>query len=172
MSPILLPTASDVLRCIRETVQSTIMATLPGHAERSAATTICHLLRYVERRIECEGQSLLDEERKLQGILRAAAVHLDARGDELGRTLAGAIHRSLETADPAIYPSLTLMAERVALLREHAGSVLAALQPQQAIERGTEGDAIRQSLREYITWQIAEEGKLVESSFAGHGPRR
>ena len=166
--PKLLPSAADILRCVREVTHDLIAPSLAGHAERSAAATIDHMLRYVERVVEHQGQDLLDEETKLKALLPQAADWLVARD----AALAAAIRADCARApDPAVYPTLAMMEDRVALLRQHVCDALLALHGA-GEAKGAEGEALHATLRDYIRWQIAREGALVEPAFLGHGPRR
>ncbi len=72
MTPKILPGATDILRCVREVTRDLLAPTLTGHSERSATATINHMLRYVERLIEHQGQALLDEEMRLAALLPSA----------------------------------------------------------------------------------------------------
>jgi len=166
--PKLLPSAADILRCVREVTRDLIAPSLAGHAERSAAATIDHMLRYVERLVEHQGQDLLDEEAKLKALLPAAAGWLAGRD----AALAGAIRADCARApDPATYATLAMMEDRVALLRQHVCDALLALHAA-GEAKGADGAALHATLRDYIRWQIAREGALVEPAFLGHGPRR
>ena len=166
--PKLLPGAADILRCVREVTHDLIAPGLAGHAERSAAATIDHMLRYVERLVEHQGQGLLDEEAKLKALLPQAADWLTARDAALAQAIrADCAH----TPDPAVYPTLAMMEDRVALLRQHVCDALLALHAA-GEAKGVDGEALHATLRDYIRWQIAREGALVEPAFLGHGPRR
>jgi len=166
--PQLLPSAVDILRCVREVSHDLLAPSLTGHAERSAAATIDHMLRYVERLLDHQGQALLEEEEKLKALLPKAADWLAGRD----AALAEAIHADCAVArDSTIYPTLAMMEDRVALLRQHVCDTLTALHAEGAA-KGADGEALHDMLRDYIRWQIAREGELVEPAFLGHGPRR
>ncbi|HET8613765.1 MAG TPA: hypothetical protein VFL92_13460 [Sphingomonas sp.] len=166
--PQLLPSAADILRCVREVTHDLLAPSLTGHAERSAAATIDHMLRYVERLLDHQGQSLLDEEQRLQALLPKAADWLAGRDAALAQTIRA---DCTATPDSTIYPTLAMMEDRVALLRQHVCDTLTALHAEGAA-KGTDGEALHDMLRDYIRWQIAREGELVEPAFLGHGPRR
>jgi hypothetical protein len=170
MTPKLLPSATDVLSRVREAMQDLIVPTLSGQSERSAAATISHMLRYVERLIDHQGQTLLEEEARLKFSLAAAADWLEKRGDH--HVLSEEIRASIaRTRDPAVFTTTTMMQDAVALLRQNVCDVLLALQDL-GEAKGFEGEAVHQELRDYIRWQLLEEEKLVEPAFLGHGPRR
>ena len=170
MKPQLLPGVTDIVRNVREVTRDLLAPALAGDSERSAAATIDHMLRYAERLIEHQGQALLDEEARLKALLPSVADWLAARPESA--PLAGAIRATLAHArDPAVYPTLGMMADDVALLRQHVCDALLALQ-QLGDARGAEGEAVHAGLRAYIRWQLEEEGRLVEPAFLGHGPRR
>ncbi|HUD90863.1 hypothetical protein [Sphingobium sp.] len=170
MKPILTPTATEVVRCVRETMESGIIPTLSGRTERSNAATIQHMLRYVEYRLETEGQLLFDEIAYLRDLFPIALAWLEGRAE--GEELAVAIRQSIEAQpDPAVYPSLSRLGERVAMLRQHICDLLLLLQA--APEGDREATALHEQVRAYIVWQLEQEGgKLVEPAFVGHGPRR
>ncbi len=170
MNNMIVPTVTDVVRTIRVTVEELIAPTLAGVAERSAATTIGHLLRYVEQRIEDEGQALLDEVHYLHALLPDALGFLEER--PACDKLEAAIRKTLATErDPAVYPSLTRMAQDVGVLRQHACDLLSTLQLLKPGE-STAGDELHEKLRQYLSWQIEREGRIIESAFVGQGARR
>lgn len=171
MTPMLVPTTTEVVRCVRETLDQVLTPALTGDMARSAAATMSHMLAFVEQRIEHEGQALLDEIGRLTALFGRAVDWLDTQSN--ARSLRSAIEASLaETPDPSVYPSLDLLAQRVAVRRQHVCDLLERLQIASAEDRGEAGDALHQSLRDYIAWQLAEEGKIVEPAFVGRGPRR
>lgn len=166
--PQILPSATDILRCVREVTRDLIAPTLTGHSERSAAATIDHMLRYAEGMIAHQGQALLDEEAKLTALLPEAADWLDERDAALAEAIRADCAR---TCDPAVYPTLKMMEDRVAQLRQHVCDVLEALHSA-GRTKGATGEAVREALRDYIRWQLGREGEIVEPAFLGHGPRR
>jgi hypothetical protein len=167
MKPILTPSAAETVRCVRETLETWIAPALTGKSEISYVTTAAHLLSFVEGRIEHEGQLLFDEIRQLHGLFPQALDWLATRpGSE---ALAEAIRASLDfKRDPEIYPSLSLVADEVALLRRHVCDLLVLLN--RADSSG--GEALHAALRAYIDRQLAQEGMIVETAFRGRGPRR
>ena len=167
MTPKILPGAIDILRCVREVTRDLLAPALTGHSERSATATIDHMLRYVERLIEHQGQALLDEEMRLTAVLPRAADWL--ADQRQGAALADTIRADLgRTRDPAVYQTLGMMEDRVAILRQHVCDILLALQ--QAGD--ADGEALHEALRDYIGWQLETESILIEPAFVGHGPRR
>lgn len=169
MTPILTPTATEVLRCVRETMESGIIPSLSGRTERSNAATIQHMLRFVEYRIDREGQLLFDEIAYLRDLFPTA---LDWLVDQASAdALRNAIERTVgATPDPTIYPSLARLGETVAALRQHVCDLLLLLQA--APESDGRAADLHQKLRDYIVWQLEQEGSMVEPAFIGHGPRR
>lgn len=168
----IIPTAADVVRTLSAEFEKTIIPVLDKPLEKSTAQTMRHLLRFLEYRIEDEGQILLDEVIRLNDNLEKAASHFEAQaaGTSESHPLAAAIRKTLaEQQDPKIYPSLTLMAKRVSVMRQHVCDALAELQKTKEQE-GSE--AIHNLLKEYIVWQIEQEGKMVKPAFWGHGPKR
>jgi hypothetical protein len=169
MTPILTPTATEVLRCVRETMESGIIPSLSGRTERSNAATIQHMLRFVEHRIDKEGQLLFDEIAYLRDLFPAALDWLAGRSD--AAALKAAIGRAVDaTPDPSVYPSLARLGETVAALRQHVCDLLLLLQV--APESDGQAADLHQVLRDYIVWQLEQEGSMVEPAFIGHGPRR
>lgn len=170
MTPQILPGTTDILRCVREVTRDILAPTLTGHSERSAAATIDHMLRYVEGLIDHQGQALLDEETRLKTLLPGIADWLADQPEQA--SLASVIRASVtRTRDAHVYPTLQMMADDVAVLRQHVCDALLALQKADKA-RGADGEAAYQALRDYIRWQLEEEGKLVQPAFLGHGPRR
>jgi hypothetical protein len=162
--PQILPSAVDILRCVREVTRDILAPTLAGHSERSTAATIDHMLRYVERLLAHEGQALLDEEAKLKALLPQAADWLAGRDEALAQAIRA---DCAAVPDPAVYPTLEMMEDRVALLRQHVCDILVAVHA-----AGAAGSPLHEALRAYMAWQVAREGELVEPAFLGHGPRR
>lgn len=170
LPPKILPGATDILRCVREVMRDLIAPTLVGHSERSAAATIDHMLRYVERLASEQGQALFDEEAKLRALLPQVADWL--AGQPGSTALAEAVRADCaRVPDPATYPTLAMMEDRVAVLRQNVCDALVALH-RAGDAKDAEGETAYQALRDYIRWQIAREGELVEPAFLGHGPRR
>jgi hypothetical protein len=170
MTPKLLPSATDVLSRTREAFHDLIVPSLVGQSERSASATIDHMLRYVERLIDQQGQTLLDEEIRLKLILSTAAAWLADRDDR--DPLAADIQATIgQERDPGIFTTIAMMQDAVAILRQHVCDVLLALQAL-GDAKGPEGERLHETLRDYIRWQLLEEEKLVEPAFVGHGPRR
>ncbi len=169
--PMIVPTAADVIRCIEETMERVIQPALTSLSDRSAATTIRHLLHYVAIRIDAEGQILFDDAKRLRAVLAECLAWLDARPD--AESLAAAIRETLNRErDPEIYPSPVLIAGEVASLRQHVSEVLALLLKLAPDDRGAAGEALHQTLRDYIVWQVEQEAKIIEPAFVGRGPRR
>ena len=171
MKPILTPTAAEVVRCVRETIESVLKPALQGRSEFSYATSATHLLAFVERRLEDEGQILLDEVNYLRGLFPDALSWLATQPHT--SALCAAITESLQfKRDADIYPSLRLMSEQLGPLRQHVCDLLLLLQAAENNGRSAAGDELHSSLRRYIAWQLEREGTIVEPAFRGRGPRR
>jgi hypothetical protein len=130
----------------------------------------------VRVRLEREGQSLFDELRELNTLLQElidyfAPLQADTGVQNEIELLRHALNEM--GAQEHAYPTLRRMATRVARLRERAYSSLQLLQRMRQ-ERGSEKSyqAIRQRIRAYISWQLMQEGQLIQASFEGFGPRR
>ena len=105
----LLPTSSDLLRCVERTLQTVIVPTLTGTAERSAAT-IEHLLRHVVLRIEHEGRIFSAEIDLLRPLLERARNVFDQ--DFAGVAEAAAARTAVAAAlSPAARPEATATSE-------------------------------------------------------------
>jgi hypothetical protein len=170
MKPKIVPSVIDILRSVREVMHTLVAPALSGAAERSAVATAEHLLRYSERLIDKQGQTLLDEEIRLKAILPDAANVLDGMGGH--SALADALRATVaRKRNPTIYVTLAMLQDDVALLRDHVCDLLLALQAGTSTAT-KDGEALHERLRSYMRWQLAEEGKLVEPAFLGHGPRR
>jgi hypothetical protein len=170
--PELTPNIGPMLRCVRETLEIWITPALQGRPELSYVTTAAHLVAYAERRIDLEGQMLFDEIARLHALLPSALDWLSKRPDsdvwQTGLAAALAYRR-----DPGIYPSLALLAGEVARLRQHVCDLLELLNADDAAGRtNSEGACLHAALRDYIAWQLEQEGQIVEPAFRGHGPRR
>jgi len=169
MKPILTPTAVEVLRCVHETMESGIIPSLTGKTERSNAATIQHMLRFVENRMEQEGQTLFDEIARLRAFLPTTFAWLEAQAK--GAALVPAIKATVETRRPAeVYPTLTMVSDDVAALRQHVCDLLELLHA--APEGDAEARRLHAEVRAYIVWQLEQEGSIVEPTFVGNGPRR
>jgi hypothetical protein len=166
MSKTVVPNVAAVIRCVGDTMDEILLPALTTPVQRSAGATARHLLRYAAAQIDAQGQALLDESLRLHKILGDASMFLDSQ--PAGAALAASIRATLaEKRDPTIYPSLAIMAEEVGMLRQHVCDLLILLQ-----SRNGAGEKIHNEIRGYIAWQIEHEGKVVEPSFLGFGPRR
>jgi hypothetical protein len=166
MTKTLVPNVAAVINCIGDTMDEILLPALTTPVQRSAGVTARHLLRYTAAQIDAQGQMLLDESLRLHKLLSEACIFLD--GIPSGTALAAAIRATLaEQRDPTIYPSLSIMAAEVGTLRQHVCDLLILLQSLNGA-----GEKIHNQIRAYIAWQIEQEGKIVEPSFLGFGPRR
>jgi hypothetical protein len=167
----IVPTLADVVHTVSSAIDEVIAPKLEGLRERSTITTIRHLLRLVENGIESEGQVLYDELHELRGLLSDVANTFDKR-PEL-KNIANAIRASLAIQrDPSVYPSIGILAREVGRLRAHVCDALNALRALPASAKSVETDTAHQRLRDYIRWQLEQEGRVIEPSFRGHGARR
>lgn len=166
------PSTAQIVRTIETTLVDVVEPAASSVAARSALATIGHLLRHVALRIEDEGQLLTDDIAALQGLLAQLRDYMEAAGDApQAMAIADALDRSAPMAGR--YPSLTLMAERAAILRQSVQNALAHLQDQRA-ERGKDKAycAARALIRAYLTRQIEAEATLIHPAFEDKGPRR
>lgn len=152
----IIPTAADMLKTVSATLESVITPDLNSTATRSAAATMSHMLRIATLRIETEGQILLDEAVRLRKILPRVHAYVG--------------EGSLPPArDTSLYPSLAFMAADVGALRQQVCDALEALQAH-AVD--AEGAGLLSELHVYVTWQLEQEGKMIEPATIGYGPRR
>lgn len=165
------PPLTDVVHTISSSLDEVIAPKLTGLPERSALLTIKHMLRFVEVSLDKEGQVLFDELHRLKSLLADAATRL-ATVDECRDIVSAVRHTLAVERDPSVYPSFAVLAQEIGVLREHVAHVLRVIRALPATARSSETDAVVHSLREYIRWQIAEEAKVFEPSFLGHGARR
>lgn len=170
----IIPTAFDIIRAAEETLANVVMPGLSSQNERSAATTIQHLLRFAAHRLEHEGQILLDERRLVRELLERVSGYFETSVFDPSGTaqLANEMRQTLAREHkPDVYLTLALLAQEVNELRGHVGSALALLLAHET-ELDAQGPALIHEIRQYLKLQIMEEGKLVDSAFRGRGPRR
>jgi prophage DNA circulation protein len=169
------PTASDVSRCVEHTLSTLMDDKLPRMAVKSALATSGLLVRHVELRVRLERSLLLDDVDKASALLNVIAAYLSGGstdriklGKDIGTSLTNA--PQLLTAAPEDTETIR---ERAKELRELIYVSLKELQSAIAAEKAAkEYQEIRRQIREYITYQIEQEGKLITPAFFGHGPRR
>lgn len=170
------PRPLDILQTIDATIAAKVTPSLSDLSGRSAIATIRHLLRLVGTQIELGGQILADDIVRLQTLLTEvesffASCGAAHDGDNQAQTIKSTLARSQTNSDR--YQSADVLAEEAAVLRECLYQALKHLQSL----RDKLGDdasyrAIRSSIRDYIVWQVSEEGKLIAPAFYGQGPRR
>lgn len=167
----IVPSTTDVLHTIARQFDEVIVPALEGLRERSAATTMRHLLRYVGQRVELEGPLLFAEAAELRRLLGEVSGTL-AGSAGLDAAL-GTVHAALaEQRDPAVYPGVALLGGEVARLRGAVDALLAALLALPEAQRTDATTHVHEQLRAYIGWQIRQEAKIVEPAFRGYGARR
>ena len=155
------PTASDVLRCVLSTLEESVIPSLRGTPDASAAQTMSHLLRHVRNRIEFEGQSFFDEVLELENLMLSLADYfesLDALTE--ARIEAARLRDALRDReiDERAYPTLGKTGALVCRLREGVYSSLKFLQSMPVSYRQSlEYRQIRRAIRDYIRWQLDEQ---------------
>lgn len=167
----IIPTATDVVRTLGAKFEEEILPALTKPQEKRTGHTMRHLLRFLEYRLEEEGQILLDEIYRLTDLLGIVASHFEENtsASPTASKIAKAIRQNLaEKQDPKVYPSLSRMAQRVSVMRQHVCDALAELQKAE----GSQAEKVHQLLRDYLAWQIEQEGRMVKPAFWGQGPRR
>lgn len=173
----IVPSATDILRCIEHTLEKTIKPALADVPERSAAQTMGHLLRHVVVKVEHEGQMLTDEAHTLRQLLAQIRNYFDALTPtaDAQKTIAD-IDETLKQRfrEEDQYPTLTSLAEETGALREALYTSLRLLQSiRNTYGEEAEYTALRSSIRAYMSQQIQKESELlIEPAFVGYGPRR
>lgn len=169
------PTASEILRQIDQTLLAISDINMPRMDVKSALATTRHLVRHVELRLRLERSILLDDIEKAGGLLAKIATYLDSLGaDHAAR--AKDIRATLAVA-PSLLSSkedeLDHIINRAKALRELIYVNLAALQNLGADITAIKAYAdLRQLIREYISYQIKQEARVIDPAFIGQGPRR
>jgi hypothetical protein len=171
----LLPTAVDLLRCVERTLETVIVPTLNGAAERSAAATIRHLLRHVALRIEHEGAIFAVEVEKLRSLLEQAVTVIQSafpESPERGKALEALSSALVRPALPAHgYRDLATLTAEVTRLRQGVCDALVLLQRHESSLTDAAQD-LYESLKRYVAWELDNESKLIDPAFEGFGPRR
>ena len=171
----IVPTATDLLRCVSETLRSKIEPVLTGSGERSAAATVQHLLRFAVLRLEREGQVLCDDIAALRQLLAdfAAGLRELLPKDVNAIKLVADIEAGLTRAHRPVgaYPTLDSLAAEAGALREVLSGCQRFLHAR-SVSEAARLRAQREAVKRYIVWQIEQETSFIEPAFAGHGPRR
>lgn len=169
------PTSSDLLRCIDQTLLTISAENTPHTAVKSALATSRHLIRHVELRLHLERAILLDDIEKTRELLGKIVAYLESHARQRP-DLTHSIRAVL--GETAGFPSsaageFDAIHARAKTLRELVYSALAQLQGVPVAEKATKpyGD-IRQSIRDYMRYQIEQEDRLIHPAFCGKGPRR
>jgi hypothetical protein len=170
----LLPTSVDLLRCVERTLQTVIVPTLAGTAERSAARTIEHILRHVVLRIEHEGRIFSAEIDLLRPLLERARGVFD---QDFGAAPAAAAARAAVAAALSFpvptqaYRDVASLASEVTALRQAVCDALRLLQQHEAALSASAKD-LYAALQRYIAWELDNEAQLIDPAFEGFGARR
>lgn len=170
----IIPTVIDVVRSISRSVDLVIAPSLEGLRERSAITTIRHMLRYVERAVELEGQNLFEEAARVRALLVEIADKLESRDVNDALTAVAAAARELTSSprDPSVYPSVSLLAEDIRALTQCVDTCLSTIHAIAIDARDPVTVEVHEAIRTYMIWQIEHEAHLVEPAFYGFGARR
>lgn len=169
------PSAQDELRCVLHVLRHQIAPVAYGTAAESPIATLTHILRHVSRRIEFEGQILLEDIVALRKLLPGLCAYLESLRDAPGAAeQAAVIARALtdEYCDANTYRSLTIMSNEARTLRECLYGALKLLQSIPKERRDARYQEMREAIRRCVVWEIEQERKLIEPAFFGHGPRR
>ncbi|HUD28799.1 MAG TPA: hypothetical protein VMQ93_08005 [Novosphingobium sp.] len=162
------PTCGEVLATVAASFTREIVPELTSIEARSSAATIEHLLRHVMLRIEEEGEVLMRDVARLDGLLSQAADWLD----ESGSGAAGAL-RAVLAHERADLWTLSRQGEEALRLRGALVTVqgqLDALAEDWSRDEGYR--ALRSAIGAYIGAQLMDEARLIGPAFSGRGPRR
>lgn len=160
----IVPTAADMLKSVQTTLECVIKPDLGSTTTRSAAASVCHMLRIATLRIETEGQILHDERLRLNALLPQVADWLSSEG----LTIPASIAARPRLAED-VYPSLAIMADEVGLLRQ---GVCDSLEILQGTTLDATGHQLLTDMLAHVAWQLEQEGKMIAPATVGHGPRR
>lgn len=171
----LLPTAVDVLRCVERTLETVIVPTLTGTAERSAAATIGHLLRHVALRIEREGALFAAEIEELRPLLEEAGrvFQRDFPDDPDTQRARGAIAASLLGPPTALhgYRDLASVTAELTALRQGVCDALDLIHRHES-SLSSAAKELYEAFKRYAASELDNEATLVDPAFEGFGPRR
>jgi len=170
----LLPTSVDLLRCVERTLQTVIVPTLTGTAERSAARTIEHMLRHVVLRIEHEGRIFSAEIDLLRPLLERAQNVFDQSFGDVPETAAAraAVAAALSPPAPShAYRDVASLAAEVTALRQAVCEALRLIQQHEATLSAAAKD-LYEALKRYVAWELDNEAQLIDPAFEGFGARR
>jgi hypothetical protein len=171
----LLPTAVDVLRCVERTLDTVIVPTLTGAAERSAAASIGHLLRHVVLRIEREGALFAAEIDELRPLLEEAGHVFESdfpQAPDTERTRASIAAALVKPpAPPNGYRDLAGVTAELTSLRQAVCDALDLLHRHESSLSAAAKD-LYEALKRYVASELDNEAKLIDPAFEGFGPRR
>jgi len=170
----LLPTSVDLLRCVERTLQTVIVPTLTGTAERSAARTIEHILRHVVLRIEHEGRIFSAEIDLLRPLLERAQGVFDQDFGDAPSAAAARAAVAAALSPPAAtqaYRDVASLAAEVTALRQGVCGALRLLQQHEATLSASAKD-LYAALQRYVAWELDNEAQLIDPAFEGFGARR
>ena len=170
------PTTSDILRCVDHTLMESSDIDMPRMAVKSALATCRHLVRHVDLRMQIEQGILIADIEKVTTLLGAVAEYLGTVS-AAEATLVGEIRATLADQPAALLQGkaddMDRVRSRALALRERLYGTLRHLQSLNADVQATPSyREVRRLIREYITWEIQQESKMVHPAFVGRGPRR
>jgi hypothetical protein len=169
------PTTSDILRCIDQTLLTASDENMPRMAVKSALASCRHMIRHANLRMQMERTILLDDIEKAGVLLDKLATYfqsLEAEQDDFIISIRAALCESPNLLSAAA-DELDNIIARAKALHELIYLSLSRLQGFSPALKVTEPyQGMRRLMREYMTYQIQQEAKIVYPAFAGKGPRR
>lgn len=167
------PTASDILRCVDQTLADASDIDMPRMAVKSALATSRHMIRHVDLRTSVEAEILRDDMVMTTALLGHTLDYIDKASVPELEPLTAGIRAVLATGTAAPGDSIEALQASVLVLREQVYGALAALQKLDTADRNQEAyKDLRQQFRSYMTAELAQEARMIIPAFLGKGPRR
>jgi len=164
------PRPTDVLINIIANLDSKVIPKLTDVDVLSAVTTAKHMVRYVIHQLAQERRIYLAELPRLADLLDQASSFLNARG---GHQAAVQAVDAVLRADAGDLGDIEMLAARIKDLREGLYQVLALLIAQRDAWRDDNAyTALRDAIRQYMTWQNEQDATIIGPTFYGQGARR
>ena len=164
------PRPSDVLENLIATLDEKVLPRLQEADVLSAVTTTRHMLRYVLNQLRCEPASFAAELPKLVALLNDAKLFFAQAGEtaELAR-----IETALTAAEGHAMVDHETLAVVIQQLREGLHGALGDLIKRREVWSDRPGySTLRETIRDYLSWQNSEEAQIVGPAFYGQGARR
>lgn len=169
------PTVSELLACVDEALIEASDQAVPRKTVTSMLATCRHLIRHAELRARMEKAIFLDDIEKAGELLRGIAEYLQQSGGD--RNGLASVIRAVLGEAPQLLTSgpdeIDRIRDRAKALRELVYAALKHLQAAASAERETAAyQEARRQLRDYMSYQIQQEARMIIPAFHGRGPRR